>query len=544
MLGLSCCKERSVDKLPQEKRQSQRERTRPRLHTAAEGADFHHIINVMSGGPSNEEWSTYVKQIKSLSDKSLLKLLKETSESRTDPSYAPTFASAVTELARRDPEAALSWFLPEEMESNEPGWTGVATILGQSAPQLLENWLLDDLKSGSLDVRRNCLAMGVAAIAKNYPSEALEFANKIPAGIIAQGDIINSIFGYFGNKSPAEAESAAQANYTGAMLDKALYNISLGALAPEESLSIAKKIGSEELRGLAMSGAYGAWMGSDFPAAVKALESLDGVQIQSILQCEPEAQSSLINYISGKDPQAALDILGKLIASKSNLGIFQAVVDSLAEKSPEKAVELITSIPESEFKNHLVASQYSKLASLNTPRAISQASNLPAGDSRSAAFASIGSVAGFKGLDAAEELGRGLKADDQKSFWGEALPTLAYQNPKELVDYLKNNQVPMDGADKKSVLAALGENLSSTESSYAVTWMNSLSPVDQPAAMSGISRQMAKADILQLSQLLSNSPQDEKWLVGAKVLVENVRNSDPEMAKKWQNSIDRVQNGK
>ena len=53
-----------------------------------------------------------------------------------------------------------------------------------------------------------------------------------------------------------------------------------------------------------------------------------------------------------------------------------------------------------------------------------------------------------------------------------------------------------------------------------------------------MAREMVKSDVPGLVNTLTDSPKDEAWAAGVRVLIDDLKSSDPESAKSWQDLLD------
>jgi hypothetical protein len=541
-LAIGACRDKkNASGLPAGENRNQKHNERNGSQRESGFSNIEAILNFHEGGAqlTTTEYGQLEKRVASLSNADLKQLLDITGKGRNSLASRSYFTLAISELARRDPVDAMSWFSPEDMIPGEAGFMAVANILAKSDGKVLQDWLRDNLSRGSSAVRNECLTVSLAALSAEDASSALTFYSSNNWGSVSDTDIINAIFRRFGKQSPLAADAAAAGKLKGSELDLARYNISNGAgpADPVLGIEIARKIVDIDLRGKALSGRLSSWLESDRPNAIAQLKAFDSRDLQAILQTGVIKSDSLVNQLGKSDPDLLCSLLSKLVVSSANEDIFLTAIGNLSLDNPEKATALLESLPDGETKKRMISSQFEALARESSAVAIERASKLTSDGSKIEAYRSIGAAIGGRDLDAIMVIADALPENFRNTLLVAALPTIADKNPMEAIVLLEHNKITMDSKERQEVLASIGERISNSDASYAKEWLAKLPSSDQPFAMKGIATEMVKSNIQELATMLGSMPQDKKWEAGVRVLIDNIRDSDPEMAKKWQGAM-------
>lgn len=486
---------------------------------------------------SQSEYLKMEKRISAVSRESLERILERCGDDRHTSPNSAIFTLAISELARRDPEAAMSWFPGARMTPNEPGFMQVAVILAKGSPQVLQNWLRDNLTKCNPEARADIFVTSIAAMGREDARSAFSFLSNINSGGVSNADVIDALFMRFGRQAPFEAEQAAAGKYTGSDLDRARYNISIGAVDPDKKFEIAGNIRDGSLRGDAMSGALLKWLDTSRPEAMAKISELTPKELQGVLQSQVFDSGSLVNKLGRLDPEFLCGLLNQLTFSKSSEAIFNAALDRLSQEAPEKAERLLASLPAGEAKNQMIGSRIAVLARQSASSAVESASKLMDPSARQAAYRSIGGEIGGGGADGIVAAAEGLPEADRKSLLSTALPRLVMEKPDEAVGLIDQNKTLLGSVEKQHLYGLLGEKLGRNDTSGALQWMAHLGEDEQPAAMRGIATEMARVDIQGLGKLLTSMPQDRTWEAGVRVLVGNLKDSDPELAQQWKDAL-------
>lgn len=95
----------------------------------------------------------------------------------------------------------------------------------------------------------------------------------------------------------------------------------------------------------------------------------------------------------------------------------------------------------------------------------------------------------------------------------------------------------LDDSAANSALNTIGSRLADDDPARAREWMADLPEQQQPAAMRGFASRMVKADPLGFADMLASGPRNETWAAGVRVLVDELRASDREAAKQWEEQL-------
>ncbi|QJE95050.1 hypothetical protein [Luteolibacter luteus] len=493
--------------------------------------------------PSTDaEREAFRSSIAALNDEALSALLETINATRKSPQDQDLFIAAITELAKRDPENVLSWFDPTKMERHEPGWAFVAAELGKAHPEILEKWLLGELSKGSPEVLTSCLLGGIEILKSGQGMErAIQFHAKLPKGSVDDSELVNALFMDFDRESPADAEKAARQLFTGGPLNHALYNIAMQASRKDllEGMACAGKIADTSMRNRVLAMQFRDWFDTKPDLVMEQLGKLDAQSLAGVLKGDPQAPGSdgLVAKLGKADADGLIKMMSSLMVSSSNREVFEKAVNSISHNAPGKALDLIEGLPEGALKGTLYSSYFIRIAAANPATALQTAASLAAGESRSTAYITIGGEIGGRGFEETLRMTQTIPEADRPYFLGGAMPYLANTDPKRALELLKDPSLPITKEIRQDTISRVGGHFYQSDSASAQQWMASLPAEDQPSAMEGIANQMVTSDVEGLAKMLRSIPRNEAWANGVRVLMEDLKSSDPEMAKQWQETL-------
>jgi hypothetical protein len=487
-------------------------------------------------------WGRLDSRLTSLDRASLDRLLNQITDQRYSDEKGAEFEIAIGELASRDPEAALAYFIPQKMRPTEPGFAFVASLLAETAPDLLKDWLQNELKSAPLGVRAECRRIGLQGLAAVNPQSALDFFNQGEWDQAGKSDAINSLFLSWARKSTTIALEAAEKSFTGEDLDRALYNIILVAKTkdPEAALEMAVKIGDSSSRGVATGSIFSSWMDSDPHAALERLKTISGPDLQTVLMSDLSGgvERSVVGKLVINSPDQFISLLQTIVPSSANEDLFKSAVLALSPTSPDKVVDLLDSLPEGSLKKSLIGVQFSALAREHPGSVAGQIGMITDEAAKIEAYRAIGRISNANNYESVLASCGEVTDEQRREFIAAAIPGISMSDPKAAADMLIRNGIFINGEESGRLLTTVAMKLASSDLTYAEKWLNDLPEDQQPLVMKGIAEEMARTDIKKLSERLAGAPRNKNWEAGVKVLISNLQSSDPVMAKSWQESLD------
>jgi hypothetical protein len=488
-----------------------------------------------------KKWGRTELRKSNLNRASLDQLLQEIGDKRYSEDLSGEFELLIGELASRDPQAAMAYFNPKKMRAYEPGFVFVASLLAETDPEILKDWLKNELNNGPLMVRAECLRLALLGLASEDPVSALDFYAKGNWDAAGKSDAIQSIFMTWAKKSIVESEAAAKNAFIGEDLDKALYSILLVAKTSDPKLAIrlASQIGATSSREDAICSVLSSWIDSDPMRAIEQLKTFSSSELQGVLMSGLSADSDkgLLNKLVSNNPDQLVDLLHTLVASTGNAELFRNAVFALSPSNPEKVVELLKTLPQGDLKMDLVATQFSVLARDSPTGAVAQVSQLSDEASKIQAYRAIGSSVTAFNYEVTLAAAGELSDSQRKAFMATAIPSISFTDPIKAVAMLARNEIPTDDKRRGEILTKVAVNLANSDLAGADQWMKSLPESQQPFVMKGIAKELAKKDVKALSERLARMRMDASWAAGVKVLIANIKSSDPAMAKTWQDAL-------
>lgn len=464
------------------------------------------------------------------------------------PDKGKEFTEALLELAKIDPVEAMRIFDPAKMVGRQVGFHELADFLASNHPEVLESWLTDNAPKCELSAQGSCLQSGLLALSLQNPERTADLAFKIPYNASLKGILLVSIFDSFSQREPERAYAKlSQMGLSGSDLDSALDIIVGGALTknPDLARSIVSKIQNAGSRSFAI----GRIVGNDLEngrteAARLQIEKTSNEEIRLLLSRNPSSPASFLKELAASAPELLATQLGRIVANQANRDVFEQSIRELALKRPELAEGIISSLPESPMKAGLVGSQFEVLAKADVAKSLEKAGTLSNPAQQGEAYQKVGSIAGLQGFDSVMTAASNIPAEQKGNFLAAAMIPSMSLDVGKVASFLLDAEASsaLSPEQRANLISRAGGPLAMNSAAAASEWMLKLPEADRTAAMNGIARQMVRGNVLDLSNMLSNMPHDQVWETGVRVLIEDLNQSDPEMAEKWRQLLPKEQN--
>ncbi len=451
------------------------------------------------------------------------------------------FEKAVCELAKRDPWAALSWFEAEEGRTfSVEGLEIVSELAAANDCGKLLVWYKNVQKTVPKEFAQVLAGDIFASLASYHPALALDSLEEILEPQ-ASHRATNSVFAILARKDLESTMQLALGSYRGSQLDSILLSMagSVGGDNPSLGLEVAADIKDIQTRSLIVSSLIGQLAQVDPSQAVGHLELLGMRDLQLVLGGKSGPQgSSIIELLASEDPNGILRIVNKLPLTSQSIEIHTSAISSVAGVDYARAYDLIASFPAGKSKDQLI-DRYAQLTDSSGLSVLIEIA-VDKGDKRllESSVRTLAQNCGVLGVEEVSRVVASVPEHLRTEFQNEALISACHRDPEAVVRYM-NDQSYNPGSQKAAdqLYSNLGAQLQNSSHEFVEPWLASLPEEHKVSAFKGVAIAMVKSDIVALSEKLAEMPSSRARDEGIKVLLEELRRSDPEMAKAWENQL-------
>lgn len=500
------------------------------LGTKSEG-----LLRIIGQLSKSEYDATDTAQIKvdldALDETELLKVLEELGNSTTRKEQSIRYMTLL-KLSELNPELALE---------------KIAMLTKGALPYGLKRFVDEAVKSDANAVMRWLKTAGQAegAVLSELRSFAIaELAEQSP-DIALQATLTlkghdrrrsqDLLFYHMAKQDAREALSLANSKLSGEDLERAHQSIinGLTTRSPQLALDLVTGLDSDDLASRTLPNIFATWLTKDPEKSVQALRSLPTGSLRQVLESR-----IALNRLVDSGPQAARDVISSIVLTSSSKDLYHDATRLLMASDSEATLEWIGSLPESQERSNLTTTAYSSLISGESP-AFVEALLQGTSESREELLNAVAKWGTSKPKDGLS-LAYSLSARERPSFLNDLLNRSAAQAPRETIEVLREAQdrglIDLN-TDNSSLMVTIGTSYAQQDLDAARKWADSVPSSIQDSAIYGLVSGWATRDVEAVAEWLGSLDPGRRRNAGIRALVEQIRNTDPEAAGKWQDLL-------
>ncbi|MGB0774225.1 MAG: hypothetical protein ACPGUY_00165, partial [Akkermansiaceae bacterium] len=254
--------------------------------------------------------------------------------------------------------------------------------------------------------------------------------------------------------------------------------------------------------------------------------------------------SNLMQSLSYKNPNRALEIYEQLPYSPVNAHYYSSILSNIAKNEPEKAMQLALQKTTTGSSSDHLRSVISTISSQDPELAASYLDSIKNEKHRNHIISYTAKNWGQRDPDAALAWANKLPAEDQKRALQTIVPSIASQNPERagqlLNDLMNNGDAGL--SNYTSTASSVASTWGNIDPAAASVWVNNLPDGEvQSAAVKSLISNWVKRDSDQAGKWLDTFPDGDTRDSGVASLVSVLDDRDPETAFSWANTISKDQ---
>jgi hypothetical protein len=276
------------------------------------------------------------------------------------------------------------------------------------------------------------------------------------------------------------------------------------------------------------------WFATDRQAAMKQVAALAHADKVSVLN-SPNFKS----VVFGNGPAAeGLSLLGGVTLTNDTSGLFNTYCVEFSKEDPKAVMDFLSGLSTSHAKGAMVNAVFAAMAARDPDAAMTWVDSLGAG-SRTMAVRGIAKTLAPDHLDQALAIAAGEQGAAAQDTYREIARTSAYQRPANAVRMLEDPVISEKlGADfRPAMLDNTVQTWAKQDLPAAQQWVGKLPAADAPKGVQGLMTTWMKSDPVAASAWLSNQPTGPARDAGARVVIEQIKDTDPEMAEQWRKTL-------
>jgi hypothetical protein len=220
---------------------------------------------------------------------------------------------------------------------------------------------------------------------------------------------------------------------------------------------------------------------------------------------------------------------------------YENYVKSIADRSPELVAEWLGNDQKGAYWQELHQKVYQNIANRDVDLAINLISKISDSDNKNSAMKGLVSAISTKNLDRAFSLSlQSTNTQEVKSNLYKLISRdNALNNPKQAVAILERvdfNQY-VDTNFRNEMINHTVQNWAKQSLEEAQQWVEKLPATDQPKGVQGLVATWMKSDPIAASDWLSKQSAGPARDAGAQEIINQIKDTDPEMAEQWRKSM-------
>ncbi len=276
------------------------------------------------------------------------------------------------------------------------------------------------------------------------------------------------------------------------------------------------------------------WLGADQNAAMKQMAALAHADKVSVLN-----SANFRSVIFGNAPAAeGLELLGGVTLTNTTAALYNTYCVEFSVRDPKAVMDFLSGLSTSHAKGAMVNSVFAAMAARNPDEALTWVDSLGAG-SRTMAVRGIAKTLAPDHLDRALAIAEGEQGAASQDTYREIARTSAYQKPANAVRMLEDPVISQKlGADfRQEMLDFTVRTWANQDLPAAQQWVEKLSEADATKGYQGLMTTWMKTDPVAASAWLSTQPLGSAREAGARVVIDQIKDTDPEMAEQWRKTL-------
>jgi hypothetical protein len=302
----------------------------------------------------------------------------------------------------------------------------------------------------------------------------------------------------------------------------------------EAILALGKLPADLKMRRLLLVKTMMQWVGQDPEKAYEKMGTFSPADMGIVLN-DPMALDLIVN--TGGVEQFD-KLLGGIPVTSEFIDVYKKVAIKATRVDPVKAVIILNSLPKSSMRSDLIASVFEEVSRLDPTKAMELVTDLPESERQMGTRGVVRAVAS-SGFSKAVEIAEGSASEHRQDLFREIGRVSAYENTVNAVKMIESQELSeiMGSGFREQMLENTVQHWAKRDREAALAWVEKLPMQDLPKGVTGLMVSWLKADPVAASQWLAKQPAGPARDAGARVIIDQIKNTDPLMADQWQKSL-------
>ena len=438
-------------------------------------------------------------------------------------------------ISVKDPKLALDLSL--ELPSDVKMLSVCYTIMAREHPEIVFKWLSDNRNSDSVQLMNACLG-SFEELSRTSPEKSVAVLSVLSPKV--KTFFVPLLMQSLALKDSKVAVDLAKKYLDGVDLDKAYVSI-LGNVSktdPSQALVMLGDV-SESAKAQCLKGMLPNLLQHEGFDPSILLSEVPAKDLNSIF-----AEGGVVERLVKVSPEKAISLIDSVPFTEQNLQLYSRLALSLAESNPGKAMDYLRTLPVGGASKEIAGTLFEKLARMDPEGAAGKISGLPP-EYQLIATRGVARAIAKEDPEAAFRMAEKAEPSQRQDVYREVARQVTYSNPQDAVKLLENPKMTgiLGSGFRSEMLDHTVRGWAKTDLAAARGWVEKLPATDLPKGVQGLMNPWMKADPVAASEWLATLPAGPARDAGARVIIEQVKNTDPEMADQWRKSMSQPPDG-
>lgn len=333
---------------------------------------------------------------------------------------------------------------------------------------------------------------------------------------------------------PEEAWQLATNRLQGVELTRALRTIVVSASKenPSQAFALAQKLEAKDAAAI-YPALFKNWFKNDAKSAMETLSSQPASVAISIFK-----DGAIFEDLSNNHSELLIDTLRLVPFQDSTKDSYLLASKMLARKNPELLPSLLAGMAPSAMKQSITLEAFTALTQQHPDLALKLANSLPESE-KIAALQGTVRVLTQRDFDQALSVANAQDAATAGNLLREIARVTSVVDPHKATELLTNTEFisKFDEGFRAQFVDHTARNYAAKDLQKAIDWTVSLDKNDAAMGYQGLLNTWMKVDSIAASEWLSKQPAGPARDAGAQEIINQIKDTDPEMAEQWRKSM-------
>jgi hypothetical protein len=262
-------------------------------------------------------------------------------------------------------------------------------------------------------------------------------------------------------------------------------------------------------------------------------------QEKPALQIAALSTGNLLDQIAKKDPAQVQGIIENIPLTTATQGVYWKTAQALAKNHPDQATAWLNQLADVPAKTEIARIMFRTMLFEHEATTAMAQVELLSGSAQQAARRSVVAELAKSDFDQALTIAKSVSETQQQDVFREIARSSAFENPQNAISMINDTTLSEKLGEqfRNEMINHTVQNWAKQDREAAQQWVEKLPPADQPKGIQGLVASWMKTDPIAASDWLSKQAAGPARDAGAQEIINQIKDTDPEMAEQWRKSM-------